>query len=253
MQLVLTAISLGLLGSFHCIGMCGPIALALPVHGYSPLKKYLGILLYNLGRIFTYSLLGFLFGLLGQSFFLGGFQQALSIAVGVLLLLSVIVTQTNRFNVPSLGFMYSFINTVKLELGNLFNKKGLHFLFLIGMLNGLLPCGLVYLGIAGAVATGDYLKGTEFMFYFGVGTIPVMYAVAFMGQFITMKYRNYIRKAMPVVVSVMALLLIVRGLNLGIPYLSPQFEKESHKVSCCEKPSTAKADVKCSPNKCHKE
>lgn len=248
---MLAAISLGLLGSFHCIGMCGPIALALPVHQYSPFKKYLGILLYNLGRIFTYSLLGFLFGLLGQSFFLGDFQQVLSISIGVLLLLSVIVTQTNWFKIPKFGFIYSFVNSVKIELGDLFNKKGLHFLFFIGLLNGLLPCGLVYLGIAGAVASGHYLKGAEFMFYFGIGTIPVMYAVAFMGQFITVKYRNYIRKAMPVVVSFMALLLIVRGLNLGIPYLSPQFEKESHKVSCCEKPTAGKTDIKCSPKKCH--
>ena len=114
-----------------------------------------------------------------------------------------------------------------------------------------MPCGLVYLGIAGAIATGHYIKGAEFMFYFGIGTVPVMYAVAFLGQFITLKYRNHIRQAMPYVVSVMAVLLIVRGLNLGIPYLSPQFEKETHKVSCCEKPDTGKPIIKCSPKKCH--
>lgn len=253
MQIFIAAISLGLLGSFHCIGMCGPIALALPVHHYSAFKKHIGILLYNLGRISTYTLLGFLFGLLGQSFFLGGFQQALSIAIGVLLLMSVFITQTNWFKAPGFGFIYSFVNSVKSQLGNLFNKKGLYFLFLIGLLNGLLPCGLVYLGIAGAIATGDFFKGAEFMFYFGLGTIPVMYAVAFLGQFITLKYRNFIRQSMPVVVSLMAILLIVRGLNLGIPYLSPQFEKETHKVSCCEKSGTGKTHIKCSPNKCHKE
>jgi sulfite exporter TauE/SafE len=252
MELIIAAISLGLLGSFHCIGMCGPIALALPVHQYSPLKKYLGIFLYNLGRVFTYTFLGVVFGLLGQSFFLGGFQQILSIVIGVLLLLSVILTNVKALNTAKgLGFIYSFINSVKLQLGNLFNKKGLHFLFFIGLLNGLLPCGLVYLGIAGAIATGHYIKGAEFMFYFGIGTVPVMYAVAFLGQFITVKYRNHIRQAMPYVVSVMAVLLIVRGLNLGIPYLSPQFEKETHKVSCCEKPDTGKLIIKCSPKKCH--
>lgn len=251
MQLILTAISLGLLGSFHCIGMCGPIALALPVHHYSAQKKYLAILLYNIGRIFTYTSLGLLFGLLGQSFFLGGFQQVLSVGIGVLLLLSVLAMQTNWIHLPNLGFIYTLINKVKLELGNLFNKKGLHFLFLIGILNGLLPCGLVYLGIAGAAATGNYLKGAEFMMYFGIGTIPVMYAVAFMGQFITIKYRNYIRKSMPLLVAVMAVLLIVRGLNLGIPYLSPQFEKEKHQVSCCEKATSGKVELKCSPKKCH--
>ena len=252
MELVIAAISLGLLGSFHCIGMCGPIALALPVHQYSPLKKYLGIFLYNLGRVTTYTFLGVLFGLLGQSFFLGGFQQILSITIGVLLLLSVILSNVKTLNTAKgLGFIYSFINSVKMQLGNLFNKKGLHFLFFIGLLNGLLPCGLVYLGIAGAIATGHYIKGAEFMFYFGIGTVPVMYAVAFFGQFITVKYRNHIRQAMPYVVSMMALMLIVRGMNLGIPYLSPQFEKESHKVSCCEKPANGKQIVKCSPKKCH--
>ena len=252
MEFIIAAISLGLLGSFHCIGMCGPIALALPVHQYSPLKKYLGIFLYNLGRVVTYTFLGVVFGLLGQSFFLGGFQQILSIAIGVLLLLSVILTNVKSLNTAKgLGFIYSFINSVKLQLGNLFNKKGLHFLFFIGLLNGLLPCGLVYLGIAGAIATGHYIKGAEFMFYFGIGTVPVMYAVAFLGQFITVKYRNHIRQAMPYVVSVMAVLLIVRGLNLGIPYLSPQFEKETLKVSCCEKPGTGKPIIKCSPKKCH--
>lgn len=252
MELVLAAISLGLLGSFHCIGMCGPIALALPVHQYSPFKKYLGIFLYNLGRVTTYTFLGVVFGLLGQSFFLGGFQQILSITIGILLLLSVILTNVKSLNsAKSLGFIYAFINSVKIQLGNLFNKKGLHFLFFIGLLNGLLPCGLVYLGIAGAIASGHFLKGAEFMFYFGIGTVPVMYAVAFLGQFITVKYRNHIRQAMPYVVSVMAVLLIVRGLNLGIPYLSPQFEKESNKVTCCEKPETGKPIIKCSPKKCH--
>lgn len=252
MELIIAAISLGLLGSFHCIGMCGPIALALPVHQYSPLKKYLGIFLYNLGRVATYTFLGVVFGLLGQSFFLGGFQQILSIVIGVLLLLSVILTNVKALNTAKgLGFIYSFINSVKLQLGNLFNKKGLHFLFFIGLLNGLLPCGLVYLGIAGAIATGHYIKGAEFMFYFGIGTVPVMYAVAFLGQFITVKYRNHIRQTMPYVVSMMAVLLIIRGMNLGIPYLSPQFEKETHKVSCCGKPTNGKSIIKCSPKKCH--
>lgn len=253
MELIIAAISLGLLGSFHCIGMCGPIALALPVHQYSPLKKYFSIFLYNLGRVITYSFLGLVFGLLGQSFFLGGFQQILSIVIGVLLLLSVILANTKWFNSNKLGFLYSFINSVKIQLGNLFNKKGLHFLFFIGLLNGLLPCGLVYLGIAGAIASGHYMKGAEFMFYFGVGTVPIMYAVAFLGQFITLKYRNHIRYAMPFVVSIMAVMLIVRGLNLGIPYVSPEFEKENHKVTCCEKPDSEKTEVKCYPKKCCKK
>ncbi len=254
MELILAAISLGLLGSFHCIGMCGPIALALPVHQYNSVKKYLAILLYNIGRVTTYSLLGILFGLLGQSFFIGGFQQILSISIGVILLLSVLISHTQWFHVPHFGFMYALINNVKQQLGNLFNKKGLHFLFIIGLLNGLLPCGLVYLGIAGAIATGHYLKGAEFMFYFGIGTIPIMYAVAFFGQFISLKFRNGIRQSMPFVVSCMALLLILRGLNLGIPYVSPEFEKNTNTVLCCEKPvNINNQDFKPVKSCCHKK
>lgn len=251
MLLFLTAISIGFLGSFHCIGMCGPIALALPVHQYSPLKKNFGIFLYNAGRITTYTFLGLLFGLLGQSIFIGGFQQTLSIAIGVLLLLSVVLTKVTVLSTTKgLSIIYSFINSVKNQLGNLFNKKGIHFLFFIGLLNGLLPCGLVYIGIAGAIATGHYIKGAEFMLFFGIGTMPIMFAVSFLGQFISTGHRNLIRKSIPVMVSIMAVMLIVRGLNLGIPYLSPQFEQETHKMSCCEK-TAPKELIKCSPKNCH--
>lgn len=227
MALLIAAITLGFFGSFHCIGMCGPIALALPIHQFSPLKKYIGILLYNFGRVITYTLLGLLFGLLGQTFFLGGLQQALSITLGILLLLGLIATYTQWFQTPQLQFIYQAVNSLKNQLGNLFNKQGLHFLFFIGLLNGLLPCGLVYLGIAGAVATGSFDKGALFMFYFGLGTIPMMYAVAYLGQFVSMNFRNVIKRAMPFVIATMAILLILRGLNLGIPYVSPVIEQQS--------------------------
>ncbi|MCC6180913.1 MAG: sulfite exporter TauE/SafE family protein [Bacteroidia bacterium] len=249
MSLFLAAISLGLLGSFHCIGMCGPIALALPVHQYSTLNKYIGILLYNVGRVLTYSILGLIFGLLGQSFFIGGFQQAVSISIGAVLLLSVFFTHTSILNTPKFSSITIFISRLQYKLSTFFQKKGLHFLFLIGILNGLLPCGLVYIGIAGAIATGHYLKGAEFMLFFGIGTIPVMYVVAFLGQFISIKFRNIIKKSMPVVISVMALLLIIRGLNLGIPYLSPLAQKESKTISCCETTTSTQQEKSCCAKK----
>ncbi|MES2566870.1 MAG: sulfite exporter TauE/SafE family protein [Bacteroidota bacterium] len=251
MPFFIAAISLGFLGSFHCIGMCGPIALALPVNQYSPLKKYSGILLYNVGRIITYTTLGLFFGLLGQSFFIGGLQQGVSSGIGVLLLASVILPNVSFINGENFSFLYRLINVLKNKLGNLFNKKGIHFLFFIGLLNGLLPCGLVYLGIAGAVATGHYLKGAEFMFYFGVGTSPMMFAASMLGQFVSARLRNTIHKTIPVMVTLMALMLIVRGMNLGIPYLSPAFEKTGHKISCCEKPEVTKEKIHCEPTKCH--
>jgi hypothetical protein len=254
MELVIAAISLGLLGSLHCIGMCGPIALALPVHHYSPLKKYIGILVYNLGRATTYSLLGLLFGLVGQSFYLGGLQQSLSITLGAVILLAIIISYSPINSLIKFNFLNGLINSLKNNLGKLFNKKGIRFLFLIGLLNGLLPCGFVYIAIAGAIATGNFINGALFMFLFGLGTVPAMLAITAFGQFINIRYRNAIHKSVPYLVSIMAVLLIVRGLNLGIPMLSPQYKNEIVSVNhtpkkqtiikCCV-PSKTKPEDKC--------
>ena len=240
----------GLLGSFHCVGMCGPIAMMIPVSGRNHIVSKL---LYNLGRSISYAIIGAIIGVLGWGIIITGYQQWLSIGVGTLLLF---MAMMNFFKADSSGFyipgLSKQVSIIKKQIGKFIQYKSYLGNFILGNLNGLLPCGLVYLGIAGAIATGHYIKGAEFMFYFGIGTVPIMYAVAFFGQFITLKYRNQIRKAMPVVVTVMAIMLIVRGLNLGIPYLSPAFEKESHEVTCCEKPNAGKAEIKCSPKNCNK-
>ena len=245
----IAAISLGLFGSFHCLGMCGPIALALPVQQFEPLTRVVGIFIYNLGRAITYALFGILFGLLGQAFFMGGFQQVLSISVGILLLLSVFLP--SFFTSFRFKFYQNFNFQLKAVFQDLFRKKGVPVLFLIGLLNGLLPCGLVYVAIAAATATGNYLNGALFMLVFGLGTFPVMVALPFFGQFIKVKYRNQIRKAVPVMVSLMALLFILRGLNLGIPYLSPRTNGPGKNSMECHSASSAqesKALMHCSPD-----
>ena len=236
MNIFWTAIALGFLGSFHCVGMCGPIALALPLNQNSILTKISGVLLYNLGRMFTYALFGGLFGLVGQSFVIAGYQQALSITLGVAILIMVLLPNqlANRFRITA--NIYSFIGKIKQQLGILFKKKSYPSLFFIGTLNGLLPCGLVYLGIAGAIATGSSLQGSVFMAVFGLGTFPAMIVLSLLGNSISINFRSKIRKAMPVFIVGMALLLILRGMNLGIPYVSPQMsatKPECHK--CCHK------------------
>ncbi len=236
MELFLAAISLGFLGSFHCVGMCGPIALALPLNKSSKSARLAGGLIYNLGRIITYSLLGGLFGLLGKSFMIAGYKQSLSIALGILILIMVFLPESamNRFRISS--EIYSLIGKLKSKFTALFQKKNYSSLFFIGLLNGLLPCGLVYLGIVGAIATGDVLNGALFMAFFGLGTAPAMLSLSLISNSISLNFRNKIRKAVPVFVVTMALLLIVRGLNLGIPYLSPQMSKtDCAQHSCCHK------------------
>jgi uncharacterized protein len=236
MQFITIAISLGFLGSFHCIGMCGPIAMALPASRETGFKKIAGSILYNAGRVVTYGFLGLLFGLLGKGFIIAGYQQALSITLGVLVLAIVLLPQ--RY-VSKFGFtrvLFSFIGRLKQKLGLLFSKKSYSSVFSIGLLNGLLPCGLVYMGVAGAIATGDALKGSAFMMAFGLGTLPAMVFIALASQLITINMRNKMRKAVPVFVVTMACMLILRGMNLGIPYLSPELSKtDCTKHTCCRR------------------
>ncbi len=236
MSVFLTALALGFLGSFHCVGMCGPIALALPLNRESLLSKITGALIYNSGRIFTYSLFGALFGLLGQSIVIAGYQQALSITLGTVVLLMLLLPNkiVNKFKVFTSAF--SYIGSVKQKLKNLFKKNSLTSLFLIGTLNGLLPCGLVYLGIAGAAASGNIIQGSLFMAAFGLGTLPAMLTTALISNSININFRKKINKAVPVFIAAMALLLILRGLNLGIPYVSPEMSAVRPVCSkCCHK------------------
>jgi len=244
MSYLAAAITLGFLGSFHCVGMCGPIALALPVHNKPALLKYMLIVLYNAGRATTYATFGLIGGLIGRSFVMAGFQQGLSIGLGLILLISVFLPA--KINLPGHGFFLR----IKTSLGRLFSKSRSSSLFAIGLLNGLLPCGLVYTGIAGAAATGDVIKGALFMAAFGLGTLPMMFLLPVIGSSISVSSRNKIRQATPVIITVMALLLVVRGLNLGVPYVSPQISSDGTAACChqdrpdktkwmtCEKPGS---------------
>ncbi len=216
----LSAIILGLLGSFHCIGMCGPIAFMLPVDRTHKVKQFFQITSYHLGRLFTYSLIGLLFGLLGKGFYFFGFQQQLSILVGVVMILVVLLPTTfQKFNFSK--SINKWVMKVKSSLGKELKKKGNDTFFTIGFLNGFLPCGLVYMAVFGALATTNMLSGSLYMFLFGLGTIPLMTAVVYVGNFANGLVRKRIQQVIPYVVVFIGVLFILRGLGLGIPYISP--------------------------------
>lgn len=220
--MLLTALLFGLLGSFHCVGMCGPIAFLLPVDRTNQLRKVSQIFLYHLGRILSYSILGLVFGLVGKSLNLFGFQQQLSIGIGVLMLLVVFIPQKtfNKYNFSRPVF--KIVSRVKSALGKELKKKTPDTFLTIGFLNGFLPCGLVYMAIFGAIASGNAWQGSLYMAVFGLGTIPLMTSAIYLGNFLNAQVRQRIRKAIPVFIVVIACLFIVRGLGLGIPYLSPK-------------------------------
>jgi len=201
--------------------MCGPIAFALPVNKNSKLQTALGTTLYHLGRILSYGLIGLLFGLLGRGLYLAGFQQRLSILIGVIMILIVLIPTRilNKFHLTRP--LYQLIGKVKFKLGLYLKKSSLKALFLIGFFNVFLPCGLVYMALLGAISTGDLIDGAAYMAVFGLGTIPLMTGAVYLGNFLKVSVRNKIQKAIPIFVMIIGLLFILRGLGLGIPYVSP--------------------------------
>jgi sulfite exporter TauE/SafE len=231
------AFTLGILGSFHCIGMCGPIVLALPAGREGSWNKLSGQMLYHTGRAFTYAFIGILPGLIGASFTAFGFQQKLSVVLGAFLLLLILVGGMEKFRFGNLSYLAAFTSRLKQKLGLQLRSSNPLSSFGVGMLNGFLPCGLVYIALASAAAVGSVQGSMLFMFIFGLGTLPAMAALGYSAKFIGIKVRSNIRKAQPFIIALMAILLILRGLNLGIPYVSPKAPIAQDELpACCHKP-----------------
>jgi len=224
-----TAFLLGLVGSLHCAGMCGPLALALPAAGNTTPGFLLGRVAYNAGRVITYCLLGIVFGLAGWTFLLAGLQRWVSIALGAALLFGLFASRKLALSRP----VTSAVNQLKSRMSVLLRQRSFAALAVLGLLNGLLPCGLVYVACAGAAATGGTLAGATYMTAFGVGTVPMMLAISLSGKLVPASLRLKLVKTIPVCVFLLGTLLILRGMSLGIPYLSPDMSGSG--PSCCHK------------------
>lgn len=225
MAILVSALVLGLMGSFHCAGMCGPIAIALPLHGNTVPQKIFGGVLYNLGRTLTYGIMGAIFGLLGQGVEMIGFQQKISVIMGGIMIISVLFPHLFKNQYSMELSWFSFVGKLKSTIGGMFSIRSFSSLFIIGLLNGLLPCGLVYMAIAGAIGTGNVGLGSMYMVLFGLGTIPMMLSISLAGNIMSLAIRNKINKLIPVLVVIVGIFFVLRGLSLGIPYLSPPKEK----------------------------
>jgi sulfite exporter TauE/SafE len=224
--MLVTALIFGLLGSFHCVGMCGPIAFLLPLDRQNQVKRVLQLVSYHAGRLFTYGVIGLLFGFLGKRLELFGFQQYISIAVGALMILAILLPTKvfSKYNGSSV--IYRWVGKIKSALGAALKKRTLDGFFTIGFLNGFLPCGLVYMAVFASIAAGGGWQGGVYMVVFGLGTIPLMTTAAYLGNFLNAALKKKFLKAIPVFVIIVGVLFILRGLGLGIPYVSP-----SHMVS----------------------
>lgn len=216
--MILTAFVMGLVGSLHCLGMCGPLVMALP-H-----SSGFRALIYHASRIFAYGLMGLLIGLFGKGLNLAGFQQGISIFSGILILLFGLGLLRKKTAWPPF-FMRLYQRWMRsTDVGST---------ALLGLLNGFLPCGMVYVAMAGALAEQEALEGALFMVVFGAGTLPMMLGISWSKTLWTIELRRKLNKAVPVVTILIGVLFILRGMNLGIPYISPEIEAKQVK-ECCE-------------------
>jgi len=216
MTILATALLLGLAGSLHCVGMCGPLLLALPLDASGKRQVLASMLVYHTGRILTYALLGVFFGMVGKAFALAGFQKMLAISAGVFMLAMAFMAWRFERLVTALPGFAAFTQGVKSSIGRLLRHNPKGSTFSIGLLNGLLPCGMVYAALAGAIATTGGIEGGLFMAIFGLGTLPLLLLVTLVGGPFGTNLRQKIRLAQPILMGIVGLLLLQRGLHLDL-------------------------------------
>lgn len=224
---------MGLMGSLHCIGMCGPLALGVVGLQTDPKKKLRTALEYNFGRAVSYTAMGAILGLIGNQVSMAGFQQYLSIGCGLFILLLFILPYISK---NKTSILQSWNQKIQNLLNVQFTKKQSPlFHFELGLINAWLPCGLVYLALAAALASGTFIASCTIMFLFGLGTIPLMLSLQLLGNYINLQWRQKLTKAIPVFILLSSSLLILRGMNLGIPLISPVVESTGTCIKhCCK-------------------
>ncbi|TCD23363.1 sulfite exporter TauE/SafE family protein [Pedobacter psychrodurus] len=214
------AFLMGLFGSLHCAVMCGPIMLGMPFQKSSFFQSGFQLFLYQFGRILVYTILGFIVGVLGNSITVFSNQKTLSIFIGILLILFTLLQFSKSYNSGFSKIQLKLLNPVSKLMGKIFNLPfwGLF----AGMLNGLIPCGMVYLALATALNTGDAKSGGIFMFLFGLGTAPLMMMVSLGGIFLKKYIHFNTNRFIPWFMFFMGVIIILRSADLGIPFLSPK-------------------------------
>lgn len=227
---------MGLLSSLHCVGMCGPLALMLPVQHLHARERFASLFLYQTGRVITYATLGLLFGFIGNRFFIAGIQQWVSIGMGILMLLILLLNYGYHKQVQPafMNKLYQYIQKRIIRI--LKNNKSIFSFLYLGMANGLLPCGMLYMAIAAALSTPVLGSSVLFMIFFGLGTLPAMMMVSYLGILPGPAWRRSFKKLIPAGIAVVAVFLILRGMNLGIPYVSPGLNMKTGSPIECQQP-----------------
>ncbi|BDQ10989.1 sulfite exporter TauE/SafE family protein [Sediminibacterium sp. TEGAF015] len=230
--LLLSGFVLGFAGSVHCVGMCGPLALSLPFQHFRGWQKALAIGGYHFGRISSYMIIGIIAGVFGRGLNWFGLTQILSIVLGSFIVLSVLLPRL--FTKLNLSFLNGFKRWQITTMQQMLQKRSAFSMYFFGVLNGFLPCGLVYTAVAASLVAHTITESILFMGSFGLGTVPAMLLIVIAAQSLTSEFRLQIRRWIPVLSLIVGILLILRGLNLDIPFVSPYLHKAIHGADAIE-------------------
>lgn len=223
------AFFMGLLGSLHCVAMCGPLLLVLPTSGKTDAKLFANRIVYQFGRIITYALFGLIIGTISVGAEYRGWQQAISILTGVTLIGMGLFTLLGHHSSKLISMQQKLFAPLYRKMGYWLYQPGGN--FLAGVLNGFLPCGMVYMALATALSTGSTMAGGKFMLLFGLGTLPLMLVTGVAGSYIKKHIPFNLSSWLPFLFLIMGGWFILRGANLDIPYLSPLIYPEGM-VTC---------------------
>lgn len=232
MSLIPLAFLMGFLGSVHCAVMCGPIVLGLPLDKKKLWHNVLQVSLYQLGRISIYTLLGLLVGLVGNTFSVFAKQETLSLIIGIVLIIFTIAQLSGRYVSSFQKLQNKMVLPISKLMGKVFKLP--FWGFFAGMLNGLIPCGMVYLALATALNSGTAQSGASFMLLFGLGTTPLMLFISLGGVYLKKYFRFNSQKLIPWFALFIGALFILRSANLDIPFLSPHTHSTYGNVERCD-------------------
>lgn len=226
------AFLLGLLGSVHCAVMCGPLMLSLPLSKQNTFKSAIQLLLYQIGRIMVYTFLGLLVGSLGNSIKIFTNQETLSLIIGIVLIIFTLLHFSGRYIQRMTTFQIRLIAPISKLMGRAYGRP--YWGFFAGMLNGLIPCGMVFLALATALTSGSIPSSMTFMVLFGLGTTPLMLVISFGGIYLKRYIRFNPNKLIPWFMLFLGTLFILRSADLGIPFLSPNnhLQHSGHAIEC---------------------
>lgn len=220
------AFSLGLLGSLHCAVMCGPLMLSLPLERKSYFKSAFQLFIYQIGRILVYTILGILVGMIGSSITIFASQETLSLLVGCLLIVFTLLHFSGKYATSLSRFQAKLIAPISKLMGKVYALP--MWGFYAGVLNGLIPCGMVYLALATALNSASVVDSGSFMLLFGLGTSPLMLMISLGGVYLKRYIRFNPSKLIPWFTLFIGALFILRSTNLDVPFLSPDKGYHAH-------------------------